>query len=351
MNARKRLSTVYRGSLADRIPWAPIVTKATLSTYPDRVQTEGTIAFTRAVGGDVLYRGTAHRIEQPQVEIARHAERDTQVTEYQTPFGTLRQVYRSGSLVERQIKTLSDYEAFRFVYENQRFVLDEDALREAEHQVGDAGIVTASIGPTPVQRLLQFELGVEGFAYHLADCQRELEGLMAVMHAKNLELYELVASSSAEFVMLYENTSTTMVSPAIYDCYSLEHVRGFVEAMHAQGKVAIVHMCGKVNRLLHLIRQTGLDAIDCLTPAPTGDVDFEEAFEILGDSVIIHGLLDPSEWTHRPIEEIERNIQALLTPEILKRPFVFCTAADGLPGIPMEKFEAIGRIMSRYQFA
>jgi len=348
MTPRERLRTVYRGGLADRVPWTPLIQPTTLSTYPAEVRERGPTAFTRAVGGDVLYRGGIHRTEHPRTEVVSRAEDGVTTTEYVTPHGALRQTTCGGRIAERQIKSLADYDAFGFLYENQEFTLAEESFREAEREVGDGGIVTASIGPTPVQRLLQFELGVEGFAYHLADHPRELESLMELMHAKDLELYRLVAASPAEFVMLYENTSTTMISPGIYERWSLGHVRGFVEAMHAHGKTAIVHMCGKVSRLLHMIRETGLDAVDCLTPAPTGDTDFAEAFRVFGPGVTIHGLLDPSEWTHRPIADIERGIERLLTPELLSRPFVFCTAADGLAGIPAEKFEAIGRIMSRY---
>ena len=338
MTGRERLAHVYHGAPADRVPWAPLIMADTLSTYTEEVREKGPVAFTRAVGGDVLCRGGVHRTEQTRVEVAEHAEGDTRSIEYRTPLGTLREVRRAGRILERQIKELADYDAFRYVYENQQFIVDEGRYAEA-----------VGVGPTPVQHLLQFEMGVDGFAYHLADHPRELEALMDAMHAKDLELYRLVAASSAEYVMIYENTSTTMISPAIYERYSLEHVTGFVRAMHEQGKVAIVHMCGKINKLLDLIRRTGLDAVDCLTPAPTGDVDFAEAFRTLGDGVTIHGLLDPSTWTHRPIEEIEKNIERLLTPDVLRRPFVFCTAADGLAGIPVETFYRIGEVMTRYR--
>jgi len=110
-----------------------------------------------------------------------------------------------------------------------------------------------------------------------------------------------------------------------------------------------VHMCGKLNALLPLIKSTGLDAVDTLTPAPTGDVDFVRAARLWGREVTIHGLLDPSKWTHRPIDEVERNLEELLNPELLEHPFVLCTTADGLPGIAIKKFEVIGRFVGRYR--
>lgn len=349
MTPRERLTAVYHGQLADRVPWAPIISQPTLSAYSDEIQSKGVVQFTRDIGGDVLLRGSVHSTHQDGVETTQSADGETRTIEYRTPYGSLREVRRGPRILQRRVRSVADYDALRFICESQRFQLEEQRYWDADCDVADSGIVTASIGPTPVQQLLQFDMGVDGFAYNLADHPRELEGLMALMHAKNLELYELVTSSPAEFVMLYENTSTTMISPAIYERYSLDHVKGFVDTMHKHGKVAIVHMCGKLDALLHLIQRTGLDAVDALTPVPTGDVDFLEAARIWGPEVTIHGVLDPSKWTHRPIDEVERNIEELLTPELLEHPFVLCTAADGLPGIPIKKFEAIGRFVGRYR--
>ena len=349
MTGRERLTAVYHGQLADRVPWAPLVFQDTLSAYPEQVRTKGPTAFTCDIGGDVLYRGTFHCVESEPIETVEHVNGQTKMIEYRTPYGMLREVRYGGRIMEHRVKSPADYDALKYLCESQRFRFDEEKYRAAEREVGDSGIVTVSVLPTPVQRLVEFDMGVEGFTYQLTDHPREVEELMAAMHAKDLELYQILAASPAEFVMIYENTSTTMISPAIYERYSVEHVRGFVDAIHARDKVAIVHMCGTVRRLLHLIRQTGLDAVDCLTPPPTGDTDFREAIGVWGPTVTIHGLLDPSKWTHRPIGEIERHIHELLVPEVLAHAFVLCTAADGLPGIPIQKFTAIGRIMERYK--
>jgi len=252
--------------------------------------------------------------------------------------------------MERKIKSVSDYDAFEALTEATRWEVEPDRLAQEERVVGDSGIVAVSIEATPVQALLQHELGVDKFAYHLHDHTSRLERLMELMHEKNCEAYELAAQSPAEHIMLYENTSTTMISPAIYEKYSLRHVTDFVDTVHRHGKVAIVHMCGHVNRLLHLIAQTGLDAVDCLTPCPTGDVDFEHAIDIFGPNVVIHGVLDPSHWALRPIDEIEGHIRRLLTPKVMSHPFVLCTAADGQRGYPMQKFAAIGELMAQYAF-
>ena len=37
MTPRERLTAVYHGQLADRVPWAPIISQPTLSAYPEGV--------------------------------------------------------------------------------------------------------------------------------------------------------------------------------------------------------------------------------------------------------------------------------------------------------------------------
>jgi len=126
-------------------------------------------------------------------------------------------------------------------------------------------------------------------------------------------------------------------------------VKDYVEIMHRHGKVALVHMCGKINRLLPSIKQTGLDGIDALTPPPVGDVDFRCAYQLFGEKFVIHGILSPTEWlpNYLTLEDIERNVDELVK-NILGKPFVLVVGADGIPGIPMEKFNAIAKYLQKF---
>lgn len=62
MTPRERLTLTYRGGRADKVPWTPIITNVTLSTYPQEIIEKGIIKFTQEIGGDVLLRGGATSI-------------------------------------------------------------------------------------------------------------------------------------------------------------------------------------------------------------------------------------------------------------------------------------------------
>ena len=89
--------------------------------------------------------------------------------------------------------------------------------------------------------------------------------------------------------------------------------------------------------------------IDGLTPPPTGNVNFGEACRIIGDHLTIHGLLDPTHWLTCHAEVIRENIHKLIKKEVKKKPFVLCTAADGIPGLPLEKFNTIRETIRKYE--
>jgi len=353
MTGRERLRAAYRGQLVDRLPWAPIVDATTMRDFPSELRERGPHRFIADLGGDVLCRGGApYRLVREGVETTDRTAGKARVVEHRTPVGALREVYQqvaSGQWhhVERPVKSPGDLRTLRFIMEHTRYEPDAREYERLSAEIGETGIVAPHVATTPVQELLQMGMGVEGFVLALQDHRAQVEDLMALMHARNLEAYEIVATSPVEVAILCENTSTRMISPALYERYSLGHVRDFAAAMHRHGKSAIVHMCGHVNGLLPLIAQTGLDGIDALTPPPTGDTTPHDAWRAIGGDLVIHAVCDPTRWLSCPEADLERNLIAALEG-VRGRRYILCTAADGLAGIPVERFETIARLIREH---
>jgi len=61
-----------------------------------------------------------------------------------------------------------------------------------------------------------------------------------------------------------ENTSTTMISSAYYEKYSLPQLQEQSEYIHSQDQIFVLHMCGLLKNLLHLIKQVGIEGIHSL---------------------------------------------------------------------------------------
>jgi hypothetical protein len=184
---------------------------------------------------------------------------------------------------------------------------------------------------------------------------------MAIMQQRWLESLEIVcARTPVEVIISAENTSTTLLSPALYRRFSLPHLQQFVEVVHRHHKKAVLHMCGWIRQLLPLIRQTGLDGIHALTPPTIGDTPFEvamQAFSAPGDAsscpendcaVTLMGILDGNVFhsTNTTARDLSSFLDRLYTPSLRQANFILIVAADGLP-TPLWKFEAVQEWMAR----
>jgi len=354
LNGRERLTAAFGGGKPDRMPWAPLIFADTLSLYPAKIRNAGPIEFTKMVGGDVLWRTSACRIQNDALKVTQREDRSRVYVKYKTSIGSLSEIRRQTKFgaprIEKYpVETPNDLKVLEHIMNHQVAEPDYEGILRADEEVGDSGLVMVFQTTSPVQSLTQVWMGLSGFYSHLLRHRDDLEGLMALMHERNREAYELMAESPAQILCIVENTDVGLASPDTYQRYSLGHVKDYVDIMHRQGKTAMVHMCGKINRLLPLIRQTGLDGIDCLTPSPTGDVDFGHAYEVFGEKFVIHGILNPIKWMppDRTREEIEASIDEI-AEGVLGRPFILCTAADGIPGIPVARFKAIGSIIRKF---
>jgi uroporphyrinogen-III decarboxylase len=142
-----------------------------------------------------------------------------------------------------------------------------------------------------------------------------------------------------------------MTSPSVFRDYSRRHLTRFAEIAHAGGKTALAHMCGHIRDMLPHIRGTGLDGLNYVTPPPLGDTPLSEVFRVLGDDFIVDAAVNPTVWMSPPaLDEVRRNAAALVTEDLLDKNLVFTAGADGIPGIPVERFEAVAEALRPFTF-
>ena len=92
----------------------------------------------------------------------------------------------------------------------------------------------------------------------------------------------------------YENTSSTVMSPAFYRQYSDPFINEYANICHAAGKLFITHMCGKLSAFNRELRQGRQDGVDSLCPPTTGDIWAHEARAAWGGDKIIIGGVEPA---------------------------------------------------------
>lgn len=224
----------------------------------------------------------------------------TTVTTYTTPLGDMRQVSRRlqkgapGYCVEHAVKSNDDLPALTAFFEDATPVADPAAiqvLRERKALVGHRGLITCGLQGTPVGMMVRIYAGPETMAYLWADRGDDLRRLFQAMTDYSVREASLCAEYGADLIFNMDDTSTTCISPAIFEEFCMEYTDRVADAVHAHGAFYVHHSCGHIRHLLDLYRQTKMDAVDALNLVPPygqGDIPtLTEAFERLGSNIAI----------------------------------------------------------------
>ncbi len=388
MTGRERLHCVLNRQPIDRLSWTTLIDDVTRSGMPDEVRRLSPIEFYRLVGCDILQFGNyglskkdcvtpPSRLSCPELSREIEMEQNGRLTRWQvapdadlsvgvggdtvsgqvtlrrvTPWGTLTTTLKNDHPVDYPVRSLEDLRILRAIWEASEYVEQagmEESLVRLNRLIGDDGMYVPTLDPSPVQNLLEYEMGMENFYYLLDDHRREVEELLALMHSKRLREYEILARrTTAEVVIPVENTSSMAISPALYRDYSLPQIRDYVEVLHQHGKKAVLHMCGHLKALLPTIRETGLDGINAATPPPVGATYYEDILDAYGDDFVLFGaILNPTLFHKSDLSrnELHDFLDRLYTPRLRRAHMVLWIAVDGLT-TPLDKFESVNQWMS-----
>jgi len=319
---------------------------------------ESTMIFSRYLGLDIMdFYYAPLRCRQREVTIDTDRDGDIQTTVWHTPSGDLREVTRySGDTglpytLEHMVKTVDDLAPLAAVFADQEFSVDADgaqALLRRQAQVGDDGLVMAAMTGTPLGQLVRVHSGVENLAYLWADGRHELHELFAVMEENHLRQYRLAATlPGLDVLICMDDTSTTTISPAMFEECCLDYTDHLADVMHAAGKFYFHHSCGLIRDLLALYRQTKMDAVHAYQVPPIGDVTIAEGRPNLGDKITMIVSLVQMCGSLDNRAEVAESIRELFAEAQPGDGIIFGLAPD--PEKDMEETAFVARECQKYQ--
>jgi hypothetical protein len=366
MTGRRRLHHILNRKPLDRLSWTTLVDPVAMSILPDRERAMTTLEFYRRIGCDILQFGNhglpKHlRVPAPsravgvesKLEVATDADglRTERTT---TEWGVLTRTTKRGHPIKYPVETLHDLRVCTEIWWHTRFEevpgAMEEGFRRAEEAIGADGMFIPTINPSPVQQLIELDMGQQGFYYLLHDHPREMEELLDVMHDRRKQEYEILARRTpAEAIIPVENTSSTLISPALYERYSLPQIRDYGDICRRHGKKMVLHMCGLLKNLLPIIRRADPGGYNAVTPPTVGDTTFEHAMDLLGEDVVIFGGIFNGNVFQKPGAtrgEIHAELDRLYTPRLRRAHLCLWLGADGLP-TELDRFLAVKDWMDR----
>ena len=351
MTPKERFGRALRREEVDRLPfWVKVFGNSYIDFQPDTFRKMRGLELAEYLDLDHYCGSPAPvRCHNDRVAVRTERRNGTRVTLTETPEGTLRGVegFDEGSHswhpVEYPVKTREDLLALRHVYEHNRYEVSRELVDRAEEVVelvGDRGIVHTGMGISPLMDLIQHTIGPEGTYFFLSDCPDETDEVIELMHQALLRRLDVIAERApCDYVVSVENTSTTLLSPQVFEKYCWRHLNDYGKVIKEHGKSHIMHMCGKLKDLLPKIDDLPADVIEAYTSPPIGNTTLADRVNLCPSKAIIGGT-DATLWM-RPVDEICAHIEQSLDEADGMRGVVLTSAGVMPPAVSIEKIKEV----------
>ena len=358
MTSRERLLAALRCQKVDHTPWSPFLAYWWEHQAVD-IQAGGQIEFLRSIGADALLRGFLKPFcETPPVELTlrEYSANGLRWTEHHTPLGCLRTGTRYSAegnttfVVDHPVKTAADYRVLRWLAANTRLEADFAPVQAQIEAVGEDGLcvpLLPSFGKSAFQTLLEHYVGTEQLVYHLQDIPEEVEETLLVMQAQNQRAAEICADSPAEAFISWEDSSTTNVSPALFSRYIASELNQWGGVLHQAGKLLIHHACGHLKALLPIMAQEAVDAVESISPPPTGNIEFWQAQAVLRQDQCVIGGIEPLHFLTLKDHAFDAYVLELLQ-NTRPRGFILANSDSCPPGVRVERFVRVGELLREH---
>jgi len=307
MTPRERWLAALRCEPVDRLPfWAKFD-----GSYPpyqvEPFRSMGVGDIHKWVGS-VPPAGSAacSKVVRKETSTKSYQENGTRITEYITPAGTLTagNRYDEGSHswhpVEFPVKRREDIEAMTLFFSDATCEFDSDQLDNAlttMKNVGEDTVVTTGIGISPLMDWVQHLAGIQNAHYMLWDYQEDVEALFDAMHKLLCRRAEIIAEKSpAPVVFSTENTSTTLISPGMFQKYSYKHLVDYGNILSSTGKLHLLHMCGHLLDVLPDIAKLPAAGIEAFTSPTLGNTTLKDGRTDCPDKSLVGGT-NATLWT------------------------------------------------------
>jgi uroporphyrinogen-III decarboxylase len=306
MSSRERVLAALVGGEVDRVPWSPCIDGYFLGGVD---QVDGF----RRLGADAMLRHLFNFIGNAPFRISvpvpgktmpwtmniRKVGDETEAT-YETPVGTLMERTRFNPespnipwTTRHRLQTVEDVKILTWMCERAEFVPMGIFFDQAEEKIGDDGVTTISILGTPMLWLINGEAVVDKFWYLYFDHTEEMEALFEAGHQMILRMCRAAAEGPGRVVIQYDNLSSSLCSPRIWEKYAIRWINDYADALHAGDKVYLMHACGHLLAFGETFKKLRIDGfVDIATP-PTGTLpDLKTARELWGPEKFAMGGID-----------------------------------------------------------
>lgn len=343
MSSRDRITAAMEMQDVDRFPvWLKMDNNTWRTMQPEAVRDMPGPQLLQAAGCDVMVgNGFPMHEQNPHVTVETKTEDHQVTTIWTTPDGTLTQVEavdadtRSRHPVKFPVETVEDLKTYRWLYTDTEFTYESQGPELAADRFVEAiqhdYITISGTGPSPWMMMTEHAAGPVNTVYLHADHRELMEEVLQLMHEHNLrklDVYLPILRTDTFWVS--ENTSTTLLSPEIFDRYCKPYLSDYFQLINENGIVSVAHMCGTLAALLESIDEMPNQVNEAFTTPPVGDTPLALGKQKLANTAIIGGT-NAELWMH-DVDHIVQTVAEDLAA-CPNRRGIFLTSAGVLPPI------------------
>ena len=334
MTLRERILGVYRGETPDAVPF--MLDLSHWFYHREQLPWDLSTAYEEPEGQLIDYHKGAgvgfylpnlasfYSVTYPDdvaVETEKHSVNGVPeiVWRIRTPVGEIvrRRVWEgqtyAWAISRWGIKSADDLRVFQYAMSRRSFSPRWDRYRAWVDRVGDDGVVYVSPGYSAMGHLMHYWMGMEGVAFATVDFPDVLEEAIGTVNGNLLDLIDLLAQSPAEVILMGDNFSCDMQPPHFFERWSRDYYVDAVRRLHAAGKRVAVHIDGRLRGAIGMIRETGADCGDAITPTPMGDLTPAECRAEAGKDFILSGGVSPDLWLpNAPLDSFKAKVMEWL---------------------------------------
>lgn len=271
-------------------------------------------------------------------------------TTIQTPVGSLHEVSKtdawglSSRKLEYPVKSAEDFKALTYVLDSARVNFNKQVYGELVREIKGQGIVSYFFPRSPLQALILDCMGfTRTMRFLFIEGHRRLEDVMDAIERYNDKFFEAMGGSPIEVFNLGENIDVRLTSPKLFEKFCLPVYQKRCDYLHKRRKYVHIHVDGYAKPLLPLLRDSGLDGVEALTPYPVGDMTIDDIARGLGDElVVLDGIPYILFLPDVPYEKLERFVRKI----VVKIPRLVLGISDELPPpADVERVRMVSRLL------
>ena len=352
MTLRERILAVYNGKTPDKVPFMLDLSHY----YYERFQKDWNLCsgytepeqdlidFNKRVRAGFYMPNQAvfYRTEMASDVISTVERRPVGDTEeivwrYETPIGSIERIriWEPGSyswaIKKWGVETEQDLKVLGYAMASRRYTPLIENYQAWENAVGDDGVVYLSPGYSAMGYLLNYWMGIENTVYATMDWYDTMRAVIDQINENNLELIRTLCQYPNAVCILGDNFSSDVQPPVFFEEWSADYYGRAIDLLHHAGKKVAVHIDGKLQGAISMIRDVGADAIDAVTPGSVGGYTPRQCREEAGPKLILSGGIPNELWLKEfPMEQFEKAVMDWLELRH-ESPALISAAGDQVP--------------------